>query len=437
MPNQPGPNVQPDAGHVNCRRCGTANTPGCPSCHYCTTCCQCAQCHQCGYKHPRTVCTRCGNCRKNRHCMCGKRAGELNIGKYLMSSPSTLDRCTITPQRCTTVELELSDYLIARAERWVWETTRAVHHHDGTLRGPNCTELLVGPVSGNDLPRMIKEYTRWAAVCAPIVNSTCGMHVHVDGRALDSFAMRRLLRLYRILEPTFYSLVAENRRTNNNSKPIGEDQWAHWDAAWEHSVPGRIKEQILLGVYVPPARHLEPDYRPATIRELVEVTSRHRGNNGVVPNRYRSLNVHSWFYRGTLEFRQHEGCVDPIRIQNWMEWCRWVVEMAARLRDVEVEAIRTPEDFLNGVWKRTHRNLTLPVSLREYVRGGRNPIPLPDWDEGARQPPAGRIARGAGAGIRFDVPPPPLDAALLAALRRAARDPFVAPAGGAWVQRYQ
>jgi hypothetical protein len=71
-----------------------------------------------------------------------------------------------------------------------------------------------------------------------------------------------------------------------------------------------------------------------------------RTNGGAGGCRYSSMNVHSHFFRGTIEFRLKEGTLDPTEIIFWPLFCGWFVEMATRLRDDEVMAINSLSDWV-------------------------------------------------------------------------------------------
>lgn len=395
-----GANVRPDPGHVNCVNCQGMNLPECSTCHRCRTCCRCVNCEDCLLRHPISACPKCGHCKRSSQCTCSTRNGETpNLERYFRKGIN-LSRLALVPPRATTVELELCDYNADATKLWKWRKTAAHMDRDGTIRGPHPVELILGPIAGGDLPDVIEEWAAWSAIAHPRVNTTCGMHVHVDARRLDNFGMRRLLMLYKLLEPTFYQLVATDRAQNKNCSFVSPDQWHWYDQAWNVTTSGAIKQYLLFGTY--PTAHTEAEIRAnpgECARILLNPRNRmaaHRGNNGVVATRYRGLNIHSWFYRGTIEFRMHEGCIDPARIKNWMEWCRWFVELAQRLKDVEVLAIRTSTDFINGVWQRKYGQLQLPQFLHQYLHGGRAarlPAPEDVMDEPLRAEVAAAAAR--------------------------------------------
>ncbi len=80
------------------------------------------------------------------------------------------------------------------------------------------------------------------------------------------------------------------------------------------------------------------------------------------------MNIHSLMRLGTVEFRHHEGSLDPARMSTWALWCGWFVHLAAHLSDEEANEIRGLEDCL-GSWKRPGWMFGVPSPLRKEIRG--------------------------------------------------------------------
>jgi hypothetical protein len=84
----------------------------------------------------------------------------------------------------------------------------------------------------------------------------------------------------------------------------------------------RLKDAILYACY----GHTDP----TRVRE-------HRRNKGQGQSfRYRNLNLHSWFYRHTLEWRLPEGTIDPNAIIMWGVVLAGVMDLASKLSEKQV-----------------------------------------------------------------------------------------------------
>jgi hypothetical protein len=67
--------------------------------------------------------------------------------------------------------------------------------------------------------------------------------------------------------------------------------------------------------------------------------------------RYCDLNLHSWYYRGTLEFRLKEGTVTSKEIVGWPLLCLWLVEAVGNTTGRDMP--KCMEDFERWFEKRT------------------------------------------------------------------------------------
>ena len=46
--------------------------------------------------------------------------------------------------------------------------------------------------------------------------------------------------------------------------------------------------------------------------------------------RYNAINLHSHFYRGTIEFRHHQGALNHIKIINWIDYNLSILDYAKK-----------------------------------------------------------------------------------------------------------
>lgn len=398
------PHITPDPGNINCPGCSRYNIPeGCGSCHRCADCCGCTLCRECKVRHRPSRCPRCGECSRSGRCICHGKPGACNVEDLIPPRIFTSrdgsrvqirksgETGTFAADRAATVELELSNYNPEHRIRFVNTTARMTR--DGSIRGNNPGELIVGPIPARNHSDVMEELGRWLAgddpkgrhITTPAqTNTTCGMHVHVDARDFGAWELRRLTKLYQKLEGLFYSLVQPERQGNQYCHAFDPAIWRKLDRAWETSDSGEIRQRILTAIYAT---------RGLTEMEAARAAQQYkgmRGNNHAVPARYNGLNIHSYFHRGTFEFRMHEGTVDIQRISDWMQFCRWTVELASRLTDSEIASIREPSDFTLGCWKRPYGLLSLPKECVAMVQRGRvvvlQVVPTADPPDGFAEP---------------------------------------------------
>jgi putative amidoligase enzyme len=120
-------------------------------------------------------------------------------------------------------------------------------------------------------------------------------------------------------------------------------------------VPDSVKEAARRRLQSPePVKKTKND---GVLRELLEKKAQKRPGS----LRYRSLNLHSFFYRGSVEFRHHEGSAEFHVIHGWGRLCAEIVTRAVKMTDAQINALpKNPRKALLEV---------LPPDLKEFVVG--------------------------------------------------------------------
>ena len=75
-------------------------------------------------------------------------------------------------------------------------------------------------------------------------------------------------------------------------------------------------------------------YETKNYKRIKRLTKEHHNNK-----RYAWLNLHSVFYRGTLEIRLHNGTIDAQKIKNWFNIHLTILEF--------LKGIKNPETIYN------------------------------------------------------------------------------------------
>jgi Putative amidoligase enzyme len=136
-------------------------------------------------------------------------------------------------------------------------------------------------------------------------NRTCGLHVHIGARHLSVPAMKRLAFLYLENEDVIDSLMPPSRRAASNPtycRPLkGNANIADLEQARDLSAV---------------ATALLPEW----------IDHRTGRRNGA--SRYAKLNFMAFFRHGTVEFRQHSGTIDPVKIIRWVQFVSKLVDTA-------------------------------------------------------------------------------------------------------------
>jgi hypothetical protein len=205
---------------------------------------------------------------------------------------------------------------------------------DDTIKGAGGSELVSPILSGlkglaqvYDVLLLLQEFPELQ------VNETCGFHVHhgVDPTSFGNRELFQLLRIVSIFEGYIFSLLPEERRRADTCRPLEIDlyEWYRRDGS---------------ETYMPRVQHLW--YSPEN-RDDPE-KPRHRKLH---PTRYHGLNLHSYWYRQTIEFRYFPSLLDqPEELMQWIIFTQFLVEWSAGRRP-KLEYFPNQNKWLNTLYK--------------------------------------------------------------------------------------
>jgi hypothetical protein len=208
-----------------------------------------------------------------------------------------------------------------RDEGGVWEVVmldgrkwRAVE--DGSLAGDTNAEI-VSPILGYEDIERLQAVVRALATAGARADASCGIHIHVDGARFDAKALTNLVKMVhkqeRLIEA---ALGIESRRLQRYCRPI------------EGSFLQRLEAR-----------------RPQTIGD---VNAAWYGRETPTPrrydqSRYHGLNLNSYFYRRTIEFRYFEGTLHAGKVKAYVQF---VLALAAKaLASKAASSKRRPFDM--------------------------------------------------------------------------------------------
>lgn len=139
------------------------------------------------------------------------------------------------------------------------------------------------------------------------VNSSCGIHVHVDASCLDGRQLGNLAKIVYKQEPLIlHALQISEARLNSYTKPM------------EDNFIGNVDK-----------------YRPKSLEQLgklwYEDNDDHRSEH-YHSSRYHGVNFHSLFYRGTVEFRWFESTLHAGKVKSYIQYCLLLVNRAREVK---------------------------------------------------------------------------------------------------------
>jgi hypothetical protein len=139
-------------------------------------------------------------------------------------------------------------------------------------------------------------------------SSRCGMHTHIDLRDKqnDNVFLSRLFATFYAVEDVLFAMQDPRRVGNQYCTPL-RGGWKFYDAY------GVNAPDFDFVFYKMP--------KSLTSKLRMEEQKQHKGGN-----RYNAFNFLSVWYRGSLEVRLHEGCLNARQMLMWAELLQKIIE---------------------------------------------------------------------------------------------------------------
>ena len=164
---------------------------------------------------------------------------------------------------------------------------------DGSLSGGEASGEIVSPILCYSDIEELQNIVRAVRVAGARVDQTTGVHIHVGAERFDAKSVTNLVKLMhkqeRLIE---HALCVREARLARYCRPIDPDFLERLEA-----------------------------WRPQTMRKLAEAWY---GYSDAIPNRYhssryRSLNLNSLHFRGTIEFRLFNGTLHAGEVKAYVQ----------------------------------------------------------------------------------------------------------------------
>lgn len=312
-----------------CIECLAASKPDtidiCNRCSKCTSCCICSVCPQC-VKEGRTtsrvlnyeICSLCGHLTS----CCGLNSNEgifihnpVNLNTFV-PQPNELQ---INPiPRLASVEIEICgtndiySLLLHLLRAYRCNVVR-----DGSLPVGGF-EINTHPAGGDLLFKMIDDICFGLSEAHAFVTDKAGCHMHIDARDFNYRDIYNLIQLYHHLEDTIYSLLPETRRKSRFCVRSYDRYMPFFSCSIKTNNITEMRDAIVTCLY--------------GTKNTANIKNASRGKAHFT--RYSGFNLHSWFHRGTIEFRHPPGMTSSRAIKNWLTVFLSLMETAKQPPDV-------------------------------------------------------------------------------------------------------
>jgi hypothetical protein len=202
--------------------------------------------------------------------------------------------------------------------------------YDGTLPLGGF-EINTAPAAGDLYSKQITDICDKLDKAGAMSNDECGLHVHVDARDFNYADLYRLVKIYAAIEPALFSMVPSHRHSSIYTMRCADKLESVIKT--EKITHIELKHRIVTAVY-------------GTGNSVYRTDKRGAGHG---TGRYYALNLHSWFFRGTVECRLFDGTLDKNEIINWGVLWANILDFTLRSSDDEVSAVMSKQKSLKSL----------------------------------------------------------------------------------------
>ena len=207
-------------------------------------------------------------------------------------------------------------------------------------------EFVTPKCSYEDIPK-VQECVRALRRAGARVNSSCGLHIHVDGSRHNAKSLKNLLFTFKAKQELIYKAVgAEDRLYNTYCRPISDELIGNVKKL------RKVTDQNLADTWY-------STYAPHQNRMA------HYNDS-----RYHGLNLHSMWYRGTVEFRLFHATLHAGEVRAYINLCLAMSAQAINASRASAEVLDNGNDkyamrcwllrlgFIGEEWETVRKHLT-------------------------------------------------------------------------------
>ncbi|MBI2388660.1 MAG: amidoligase family protein [Deltaproteobacteria bacterium] len=179
--------------------------------------------------------------------------------------------------------------------------------HDGSLSQAAHAEIVTPILTEADLPEL-QDVVRAVRACGAQVDRSTGIHIHIDGAPFDGRAVKNLLKIWNKQEDLIFHAfrVSPERRARY----------------CRENDPGFIAR----------LERARPTSKEALNTVWYGGRSSGRQHQRYDSSRYHAVNLHSLFYRGTIEFRLFEGTLRGDEVKAYVQFVLALAKKALSAR---------------------------------------------------------------------------------------------------------
>jgi len=215
---------------------------------------------------------------------------------------------------------------------------------DGSLA--NGIEVQVPASNNGNTEKLVKEACSAMKKHGFGISKRCGLHIHIEFPSRKRTIKKLLLTAY-ACEPVLYAVNPASRKDNSFCRPLAS-------AFKIGEILSAKPEQIDKLFY--------SKRNSSTSEHALKIYKMHKWNDC----RYFGFNLHSLFYRNTIEFRYHAGTMAPEKIISWINLLKSIL-LYVRYEYDQGEVLDLIEQpTMSAKLKHLGRMLKLDKALNSY-----------------------------------------------------------------------
>ena len=249
-------------------------------------------------------------------------------------------------RRFAAVEIEVFDYQRANKLNSILENWHCAVVHDRSV-GDTGFEINTTPACGDVLLTQLADICEGLKQAKAEVGDTCGLHVHVDARDFGYQDIQKLVRVYKEIEPILFLAIHRSRMKNTFCHKCGTTFFNKFIKGIKPKTK-ELKQALMSAVY-PDAvfQNVAKDgnFTENTAKAVRRDSQNHYGGGDYQTRRtprYYAMNLHSYFLRGTIEFRMHHGTTAYWEIAGWAKMLVSLFDSIHRLSESNILEIVQP-----------------------------------------------------------------------------------------------
>ena len=215
-----------------------------------------------------------------------------------------------------------SEYHVADRQGRTWKVMSdgsiQPQYKNGGYANDDYKVEIVSPKSNYDDIEDVQELVRVLRKAGAIVNSSCGIHIHVDAANHNAKSLRNMVNIMASKENLIYqTLEVESSRESRFCK--------------------KVDERLVASIN---------NSKPQTLDAVKKIWYAPYGGDGSGQHyhnsRYHGLNLHSVFSKGTVEFRLFNSTLHAGKVKAYIQFCLAVSHQA--IAQKSASATRTTTD---------------------------------------------------------------------------------------------